>query len=184
MDTLSHFVLSVLAGMAVGLHRKHKLTYVVLVSFLAVLIDVDHFLVPLGYETYYRSMHNIFVAILLPFLLFLLAAYVERKSARYRLQTFFLLLTIMLTGHLIADMLESPVKIFYPVSSMDVSLPNVSFEATESFSSQVIGPRGIGMAAYAAIIMAGAIVHDTVYHRKKQGLSYAEALKHTMKDFI
>ena len=90
----------------------------------------------------------------------------------------------MLTGHLIADMVYGPVKILYPLSEQNINLPKVDIEATDLFTSQIIGPMGIGMTLYAAIIFAGAMVHDTLYYRNMKGLKTRNALKTAVKDFF
>ena len=184
MDTLSHFILALLAGLAMGLHRRHKVTYIAAISFLAVLIDLDHFLVPLGIGTVYRSMHNVYITMIAPFSLFLAAYYLERKNESDRYQTFFLLLTVMLTGHLIADMIFGPVMIFYPLSYMSISVPNIDIQATSKFASQIVGPYGIGMTAYAIVIFIGAMIHDTLFHMKRKTMRPHEALMHSLRDFF
>jgi membrane-bound metal-dependent hydrolase YbcI (DUF457 family) len=184
MDSLSHFIFSVLAGMAVGLHKKHKLRYVLFISFLAVLIDLDHFLVPLGYQTEYRSMHNVYYAILAPVILFFVSYYYERNAKKDRFQTFFLLLGIMLTGHLIADMIEGPVKIFYPLSEIEISLPYVNIQSTKDFQSTIVGQYGIGLAAYAFIIFSGAMIHDTLWHARRDKTGLMEAFRKSVTDYF
>jgi|WetSurMetagenome_2_1015567.scaffolds.fasta_scaffold64841_3 hypothetical protein len=184
MDSLSHFIFSVLAGMAVGLHKKHKLRYVVFIASLAVLLDLDHFLVPLGYLTEHRSMHTVYFAILAPAVLFLISYYYERNTGKDRYQTFFLLLGIMLTGHLIADMIEGPVKIFYPLSSMNINLPKVNIQATKDFQSTIVGQYGIGLAAYTVIIFLGALIHDTLWHARRDKLGFRNALRKSVTDYF
>jgi hypothetical protein len=184
MDSLSHYIFSVLAGMAVGLHKKHKLRYVLFISLLAVLLDLDHFLVPLGFLSEHRSLHTVYFATLAPSILFLISYCFERKAEKDRFQTFFLLLGIMLTGHLIADMIEGPVKIFYPLSNANITLPKVNIQATKDFQSTIVGQYGLGLAAYAFVIFAGALIHDTLWHarREKQGLK--QALRHSIRDYF
>jgi hypothetical protein len=184
MDTLSHFIFSVLGGMAVGLHKKHKLRYVVFISLLAVLIDLDHFLVPWGNILERRSMHTIYFAILAPAILFLASRHYERHTEKDRFQTFFLLLGIMLTGHLIADMIEGPVKIFYPLSNANITLPKVNIQATKDFQSTIVGQYGIGLAAYAIIIFSGALLHDTLWHARRDKSGYKNALHKSITDYF
>ncbi len=184
MDSLAHFILALIAGMAMGLHRKHKVTYIAFISFLAVLIDLDHFLVPLGYTTVYRSMHNVYVTMIAPFALFIASYHFEKNTRSDRWQTFFLLLGVMLTGHVIADMIYGPVKIFYPLDDRDVYLPNIDIQATSDFTSEVIGPIGIGMTAYAVIIFFGSVVHDTLYHMRHNGLQVREAFRRSLSDLF
>ncbi len=183
MDLLSHFILALLAGLAVGLHRKHRLSLIVFISFCSVLIDLDHFLVPLGYASQHRSFHNVFVVFFLPLSLFLVSYLLERNSRSDRFQTFFLLLTVMLTGHVIFDM-TGPVQIFYPLSDMKISLPKVNVQATDDFYSTIVNSAGIGLALYALIVFLGALLHDTLYHKKHKHLSSGNALQHAIRDFF
>ena len=184
MDSLSHFIFSVLAGMAVGLHKKHKLRYVIFISFFAVLIDLDHFMVPLGLQTEYRSMHTVYFAILAPAILFFASYYYERNTEKDRFQTFFLLLGIMLSGHLIADMIEGPVKIFYPLSDAKITLPHVNIQATKDFQSTIVGQYGIGLAAYAIVIFSGALLHDTLWHERRDKNGFTNAIKRSVRDYL
>ncbi len=183
MDLLSHFILALLAGLAMGLHRKHRLSLIVFISFCSILIDLDHFLVPLGYASQYRSFHNVFVVFFLPLTLFLLSYLLERKTQSNRFQTFFLLLTVMLTGHVIFD-LTGPVQIFYPLSDMKVSIPKVNVQVTDDLPWAIVQPAGVGLALYALIVFLGALLHDTLYHKKHKHLSSRDALHYALRDFF
>jgi len=183
MDSLAHFMLALLAGLAVGLHRKHKVSYIALIALFAVLIDLDHFLVGLGYETEYRSMHNIFVAILTPLLLFLIACYFEKGTGTDRFQTFFLLLTLMLASHVLADMVGGPgVKLFYPYGQTSYALPDYQLALPNGW--QIIGRDGIYLTIYTVLIFAGALIHDALYYEEHKGMGTAKAIKKTVKDLI
>ncbi len=184
MDTLSHFILALLAGLAMGLHRKHKLSLIVFISFCSILIDLDHFLLSLGYATQCCPFHNIFIVFLIPLTLFLISYYLERNSPSDKFQVFFLLLTVMLTGHLIADMVGRPVQIFYPVSDMMVSIPKVDIQATPDFPSSIVNSHGIGMAIYAVIIFIGVFIHDILYHQRRKHLNFRDALQHAIGDWL
>lgn len=183
MDSLSHFALSLIGGLAMGLHRKHKFTYLLGISFLSVLIDVDHFIYLYGLASEVRIFHNIYFAVLLPFTLFVLSTYLERNTESIRYQTFFLLMTLMLSGHLIADMVQGPVKIFYPLSEFSIMMPAFEISVTEN-NWGIVLPAGLGLASYAILIMAGAMVHDTIYHKKHLALSTKDALKYSIRDYF
>jgi len=184
MDTLSHFILALLAGLAMDLHRKHRLSLIVFISFCSVLIDLDHFLVPWGYAMQYRSFHNIFIVFLIPCTLFLISYYFERNTRSDKFQIFFLLLTVMLTGHLIADMIQGPVQIFHPVSDMEVSVPQLDIQATDDFISPIVNSYGVGMAVYALIIFVGVFIHDILYHQRRKRLNSRDALRHAIRDWF
>jgi lysylphosphatidylglycerol synthetase-like protein (DUF2156 family) len=184
MDTLSHYTLALLAGMAVGLHRKHRLRYVIFISLISVLIDLDHFLVLLGFEHEYRSMHTVWVATLLPLGLFFVSYAIERGSGQDRWQTFFLLMTILLTGHVVTDMIGGPVKIFYPYSQMKVNLPNINIQASSRFMSTIVSNTGIGIAIYGMIVFSGALVHDILWHSRREKKGFRDALNRSVKDYF
>jgi membrane-bound metal-dependent hydrolase YbcI (DUF457 family) len=183
MDSLAHFMLALMAGLAVGLHRRHKVRYVALVALLAVLIDLDHFLVLIGIGTVYRSMHNVFVAVMLPLLLFELSWFFERKTASFGFQTFFLLLTIMLAGHVIADMVGSPgVKLLYPFSNADYSLPDIVFALPNGW--EIVGRDGVYLSIYGAVVFVGALIHDALYYEEKKKMGAVKAIKETVGDYF
>jgi len=160
-------MLAVLAGMAFGLHRKHGLKYLISLSLLSVLIDLDHFLVPMGYATEYRSMHSIWIATLLPAALFFVSRAFENGTDGDGWQTFFLLMTVMLTGHLVMDMTGGPVKLLYPLDNRPTALPYIDIEATDRFISPLANSTGVGIAIYAAIMFTGTLIHYTLWHAKR-----------------
>ena len=183
MDSLAHFMLALLAGLAVGLHKRHKVSYIALIALAAVFIDLDHFLVLLGYGTNYRSMHNIFVAILTPAMLFFISWYYERGTGKDTFRTFFLLLTIMLAGHLIADMVGAPgVKLFYPYSEKTYFLPDYVLALPNGW--EVIGRDGVYMTIYVVIIFMGAVIHDALYYHEHKMLNGKDAIKKTVRDYF
>ena len=184
MDTLFHFVFAILAGLAFGLHRKHRLSLIIFTGFCSILIDLDHFLVPLGYATQYRSFHNIFIIFVIPCILFLIFHYLERNRASDKFQIFFLLLMVMLIGHVIADMFYSSVQILYPLSDRAFSLPDVTIQATDKFSSPVVAPQGIGIAIYGITIFIGTFIHDILYHQKHNHVNLETALRSAIKDWF
>ena len=181
MDTLTHYALSLFAGLSIVRRRRHKIIYMLSVSLLAVLIDLDHFLVPLGIETIYRSMHNVFAVILLPLIFFLASYHYEKDSTRY--STLFLVLTVMLCGHLLADMINGDgVELLYPISNHAYSLPQVDIRTYNNW--QVVGPFGLALGIYALIILAGILANDALYRIKKKKMTPFGAFKESVKDYF
>jgi len=181
MDTLFHFIFSIIAGMALGLHIKHKLEIVVFASALALLIDIDHFF------GFYRraTFHNVFVIFLIPFLLFLLAYIYERPRGKIKFQSLALLFLIMLVGHVVADMfVEGTVILFYPLSTMEIGMTEFGTTLFDFIHPAVVNKEGIGLVIY-LIILAGAIfVEDFIYFFEKQHEKFAKALDDTLKDLF
>lgn len=158
MDTLFHFIFALMGGMAVGFFRKYSINLIIFASFTSILIDLDHFLVPLKLASSYTLLHNIFIVFFLPLFLFLLARYYEDTIHPTKLQTFFLLMMIMLTGHVIADMFCGPIMLLYPLDNTGLMIPDIEIMLTNSFSSPVIGNGGIAIAMYALVILFGIFI--------------------------
>lgn len=184
MDTLSHFVLAVFAGLVVCLHRERGLGLVVFAGFCSVLIDLDHFLVPLGFTGEYRLFHNVFFVFLLPCVLFLVSFFFGRGSFFGRLWVFFLLLCVMLSTHVVCDMVGECVPLFYPVWGGGVSLPDVDVQATGDFDSTVVDSHGICLAVYALIVFIGVFVYDTFYHLRHKRLGLGDALRCALGEWL
>jgi len=127
-------------------------------------------------------MHNIFIAILLPLFLFGLSWYLERKTSSFKYQTFFLLLTIMLTGHIIADLVEDPVKLFYPFNLTDYALPSIVVALPNGW--EIVGRDGVYLTIYGVVIFIGALIHDALYYEEKENMKTAKAIKETVGDYF
>lgn len=158
MDTLFHFIFALMGGLAVGFFRRYSINLIIFSSLISILIDLDHLLVPLKLASSYTLLHNIFIVFFLPLFLFLLARYHEGTIYPTKLQGFFLLMMIMLTGHVIADMFCGPIMLFYPVDNTGLMIPEIEIMLTSSFSSPVIGMRGIAITIYALVILFGIFV--------------------------
>ncbi len=177
-DSLFHFVFPFLAIMATGLRIKHRIVVAVALASLAVLLDIDHFLgfVPRG------TFHNIFITLLLPALLFLIAFKFEKKGDFWKTVT--LMSALVLFSHPMVDMFvgDAGVRIFYPFSdksylfnfiSVPVTLPN-------GFIANVISSEGIGLSIFVLFIFGIIFVEDFVNILTKYK-STERALKKTMK---
>ncbi len=186
MDTLFHFVFSVLAALALGLHQKHRLLFVFWAAFFSILIDVDHLFLLFNPSLFpvHRPLHNIFVIIFLPLALFLIAFYIERKKGTTILQSFFLVLMVLLVGHVIADMFFDSVELLYPISTVRFGFPNIEVLIPSQFYLPLISRQGIALAVYGLFICLALFVEDFIYFFEKKHEQAKNALRDTFKDLF
>ena len=145
------------------------------------------------------TLHNIFVVALLPLAVFLFFFHYENKffnkSKRksIKLQTYSLLLLVMLVGHVAADTFyEGEVKFFYPLSMKTIKAPNFTAAIDSLFPqfsylmpypwAKIISTDGIALLVYAVIIMFGAFAEDFIYFFEKKHESFRRSLKDVIAD--
>jgi hypothetical protein len=118
MQPIVHFLLSIVAGLGVGLHlenKKNKTLIIVLLALATCAIDLDH-LLPGYHATGIAIFHNIFVFILLPAELFLIFIILERQKSTTIKQRSCLILSVMFLGAMLTDGIsESGMPLFYPL---------------------------------------------------------------------
>lgn len=175
MDSLFHFTFAFIGGLAIGLHKKHKVKIIAILAFLAVLIDIDHFL-----SQSIKVFHNIFV-VLIPFALFLAFYYYEKDRESIKYQSYSLILLVMLLGHLIADTFyERGVRLFYPFSAHVFKSPEVFVNA--GGLGHIIAPEGISIAVYGLVIALAYFIEDFVYFFEKKHERIRSSLKDSLRD--
>ncbi len=150
-DALFHFVTSLSGGYVLVKAGKVECSIksLVLLSVLSLLVDVDHFLQYVNVST--EILHNVFIILALLFIYALLGS--SERLNRYK--QYFLILTVMLCGHLTADMIEGVfgIPLFYPFSEKLYQIPdNWEIDLFQETDKPVIGKAGIALAAYYAII--------------------------------
>lgn len=179
MDTLFHFVFSVMAGMAV-FKGKHKIPAVLTLAFLSVLVDVDHFFGMSARGTF----HNVFIVIGVPLTAFFLFYFYEDKKS-IKLQTYALTLMVMLAGHVAADMFyNGEVRLLYPFSSEAFTVPSTLVLATDRFYSPIISRDGISLAVYSIILMLVFFVEDLIYFFEDKHEKLRRAISDAKKDLF
>ena len=180
MDTLFHFIFSIIVGLAIGIHRKHRISVLVALAFLSILVDVDHFF-GLGSR---GTFHNVFFVFFVPLtLFFVFYVYEDRKSIK--LQTYSLILLVMLTGHLVSDMLYGGVvKLFYPFSGVSYSFPEYAILATSEFYSPIVSSDGLILLAYSLILFSAVFIEGFIYHFEKKHESVKKAFSGTAEDLV
>ncbi len=110
MSPIIHLTVSMLA--VIYMNPGFKKRYLFIIIMMGVLPDLDHFLnieasgVPVAY------FHNIILLLFFPLILFLLFAMFEVGGYSSKCTRFFLALLIVLTGHLVMDLVAGNVIIF------------------------------------------------------------------------
>lgn len=184
MQPIVHFLMSIVAGLAVGLHLESKLrkySLILILAIAATCIDLDH-LLPVYHLNDVKALHNVFVFIVLPIALFLIFYVYERGKGSSLGQRACLLLTVMFVGTMFLDGIsESGLPLFYPFSSERYAIANmgVTIDATlfTLTSEQMI------MIIWGAMILAANLVETLTYNdvegRKPSGLTFWDRTTHT-----
>jgi hypothetical protein len=137
MDPVFHFFISFFGGYVIltELYGKPKVKDILILSFLSVVIEVDH-LLPVSVHV----LHNIFtLLIVVAISLFLL---------RGRMRIYGCVLSVMLLGHLLFDMVEeSEVALFFPFSRTAYVIPQ-SWGIMLTPTSYLVDRFGIAMTVY------------------------------------
>ncbi len=195
MDSLFHLVFSVIAGLAMNIHQKHKLNALVGIALLSIAIDIDHFF---GFEAR-GTLHNMFITFFLPIALFLFFYHYENKlfaqgyhrTKSIKYQTYALLLLVMLTGHVVGDLFyEGQVKYFYPFSSEEFSIPPIRMTVEQAIPplttftpypwGNIVSRDGIALLIYAIILFSAAFIEDFIFFFERK----RETLRKSIRDSV
>ena len=145
MDSLFHFVFALVGGYALvkGLGVKYNPYTLVLLSLSSLLIDLDHLSVFIGLSESLK-LHNIFIA-LIPLLAYII----------YR-NIYFIVFTVMLLGHLIADTVQGiyGIPLFYPLTKTTYLIPKKwEIYLGGDPTSPIVSTFGIGITLYFGLIL-------------------------------
>ena len=180
MDTLFHFIFSIIVGLSINTRITHKLRTLIAIAFLSILVDIDHFMGAGSRGTF----HNIFFVLFLPFLM-LLIFYVYENKKSIKLQTYSLLLLVMLTGHVVGDMMVGgTVKLLYPFSNTMYAFPQHTILATSEFYSPVVSGDGLMLLVYSAILLSATFIEDFIYFFEKKHEQVKTALMNAKTDLV
>jgi len=177
MDTLFHFLFPVITALAAKVHIKHKIRNILIVGVLTVLIDLDHFV---GVER--ATFHNIFITLLLPIIIVLLAF---SFKTNYSFKGFSILLLIFLSSHLFLDLFAGSVALFYPFSSnyygfnFNIMIPIKSNFVPEGYlEAYLISSLGVGILIYFIMIFLPCLFLDDIIEiMEKKHESFRKALR-------
>ena len=181
MDSLFHFLLAFMACLVVGLHRKHGLRIVFLFAVIAVLIDLDHWLMP---GQVIKPMHNLFFVVLFPLALFLYFYKYEKKGS-IKWQTYSLLLLVVLVSHVVVDYFygsEHGVPLFWPLSDKVYLIPewSLKFSWAGVYDAAIMNSVSIAFLVGFLVFMSAHFVEDFIYLFKKQHMSAKKAWKNLL----
>jgi len=171
MDTLFHFLFTLMALYAARVHVRHHHLAPFFFAFVATLPDIDHFfgMVPRA------TLHNVFVVVLFPLVLIMLAFKYEKYGVFWKQMS--ILLLLVLVSHPILDLFTSySVLFFYPVSMQPVDLTHFNyFVGIEGGSYPVMSSDSMGVLIY-SLILAGAFFLEElvdIQDRTRKGFGYA-----------
>jgi len=168
MDTLFHFVFPLIIILAARPNIKHKITIAIIFALLASLfIDLDHFGPLLARGTF----HNVFVTLLIPAALFVLAMKFEKKGNNFKNMS--LILLLVLFSHPIADMFtEGGVALFYPITDQRFDFTGLSvlspIPINTGSDAYIVSTAGVGLTIYFLMLLGIIFVEDFVTILKKE----------------
>jgi membrane-bound metal-dependent hydrolase YbcI (DUF457 family) len=171
MDVAFHFLFTLMALYAARVHVRHHHLAPFFFAFVATLPDIDHFfgLVPRA------TLHNVFVVVLLPVLLILLAFKYEKYGVFWKQMS--ILFLLVLVSHPILDFFTSySVQFFYPVSSQQVDLTHFNINVDIGGKAYpVMSSASAGVLIYACILAGAFFLEEMVeiQDRTRRGFSYA-----------
>ncbi len=183
MDTLFHFLFTLMALYAARVHVRHHHLAPFFFAFVATLPDIDHFfgLVPRA------TLHNVFVVVVLPLMLIALAFKYEKYGVFWKQMS--ILLLLVLVSHPILDFFTSySVMFFYPVSSQQVDLTHFNyFVEIGGRSYPVVSSDSAGILIF-SLILAGAFFLEElmeIQDRTHRGFGYAfSRLEYQVKSWL
>lgn len=179
MDSVVHFIFPLVAALGARLHIKHGIPWVLTLSAAAVLLDIDHFIgVPRA------TLHNVFVVVLIPVILIILAfKYERRTSIKYKSLSVAALL--FLISHPILDIFDDlGVKFFYPLSDKFYSFSNWTITTTISTGTQaqVLGPSGFAIIFFFLVLSGIYFLDEVIELMQKHHANIKKALKDAFRE--
>jgi membrane-bound metal-dependent hydrolase YbcI (DUF457 family) len=166
MDSLFHFLFSLIAVFAARIHIKHGIPTLLLLAVISVFVDVDHFI---GMPR--AGFHNLFVTLLFPIILIIFAF---RFGREYHRQVSIALL-LFLFSHTILDLfMEGKVALFYPLTLQTFSI-NFSFYALGRY--MLISSNSIGLVIYFCVILLCFFLEEIDSFILKKHEGFKEAIR-------
>ncbi len=182
MQSIVHFLLSIVAGLAIAPHienRTKKYSLIFLLALATTSIDLDHFL-PFYQETGIKIFHNVFVFVVFPIALFLAFCLYERKKGSSIMQRVSLLLCIMFVGHMFLDAISAGgLPLFYPLSSFKFTIGEMAVASDSPVFS--LTSAQVLMLIWGAMIFGANIAETLIYNDVEGHGSYDSWLKSPWK---
>jgi len=142
MDSLFHFLFPMIALLAARIRIKHSIPTIIGLSFLAVILDIDHFFGMASRGTF----HNVFVTLVLPIIIIILAFKYGKETHRQ----IAIALLLVLFSHVILDFFsEGTVMLFYPLTTARFDI-----DFTIMFMGYgIVSSASIGLLIYFVILL-------------------------------
>jgi len=173
MDSVFHFIFPLIIALAARVHLKHGIEWVLGLSLVTVLMDLDVFFI------HRATFHNLFVTLLLPAVLVALAFQYEKRGTKYK--TLSLLLLLFLFSHTILDMgTEAGVQLLYPFTGQVYQFTggvSVNLPAGEGY---LLSGLGTSLMLYFFMLLLVLFVEDFVNYFEKDR-NVERALKDTIR---
>jgi hypothetical protein len=190
MQPIAHFLLSIVAGLGVGLHldsRRQKAYLIVFLALITCAIDIDH-LLPGYHESGIAIFHNVFVFILAPAFLYFMFYIMERGKSSSIKQRSTLLLVVMFLGAMFTDGIsESGMPLFFPLRpemytfiNMETTVDPTVFAL--SSSQMILIMWGIAIAG--ANLLETLIYNDVEGSSPKRAGSKEKKLDHKRRSWL
>jgi len=135
MQPIVHFLLSIVAGLGVGMHLENKIkknSLILILAFACTSIDIDH-IFPIYQNSGVKIFHNVFVFIIIPITLFLIFYFYEHKKNSSIGQRACILLAVMFVGHMFLDGTSGSMPFFYPLRPERYAIVNMGVTIDPSF---------------------------------------------------
>ncbi|MEM3030476.1 MAG: hypothetical protein QXH27_01965 [Candidatus Micrarchaeia archaeon] len=166
-----HFLFTLIALYAARLHVRHHHLAPLLFAFLAFFPDVDYFI-----GIHRATLHNIFITLLLPAALLILALTFQKRSII--LQESLFLATLVLFSHPVFDLFYGPVELLYPMLRTEFSLAGVQLTAQLGGAERVlVSAPDFGMLAYAIILIPAFFLEEILELRGLGGVPTRNSLR-------
>lgn len=170
MQSIVHFLMSIVAGLCIGIHIESKLkkgSVILLLSIAATSIDLDH-LFPIYHQTGMKVLHNFFVFIIFPVIIFFIFCIYEKGKKSSIGQRVCMLLCINFVGHMFLDSItETGMPLFYPFGSDSYSLRNMQIAIDSPVFS--LSSQHIILIFWGVIICLANILETLTYNEVEKG---------------
>ncbi|UCE75151.1 MAG: hypothetical protein JSV56_05455 [Methanomassiliicoccales archaeon] len=182
MQPMVHFLLSIIAGLGVGLHIKNKSRKYLLILLCAVAttgIDLDH-LFPIYQNSGVKLFHNVFVFLIIPMVLFSIFYFYEQGKKLSIGQRGCVLLAVMFVGHMFLDGVSGSMSFFYPFSPDKYAIIDVGITLDSSIFA--LTSLHVILIIWGAVIL-GANFLETLIYNDVEGRMHVgiEGVKDTVK---
>lgn len=171
MDSLTHFMLPIIAALATRIHLKHGIRNIILLGTATVLIDIDHFYPIVNIFGNRLLFHNVFFMIIIPLILIFYAFYYNKS---YNFKGMSILTLIFFSSHLLLDVVYGGLKLFWPLSNETFGIA-IEIGVSEGL---IVSPIGVVLVIYLIfIILPMLFLEEIMEIMNKKHKSFRKALK-------